>query len=57
MPGEPKSVATFLAELPEEKRKVLSAVRATIKKNLPAGYKEVLQGKLISYVVPLSRCT
>lgn len=54
MPAETKSVATFLAELPPEKRKVLSTVRATIKRYLPAGYQELVQGRLIAYVVPLS---
>jgi hypothetical protein len=54
MPPATKSVSSFLSTLPAEKRKVLSAVRATIRKNLPKGYEEVLQGKLISYVVPLS---
>ena len=49
------TVNSYLATLSAEQRKVVSAVRATIRKNLPSGYKEVLQGKFISYVVPLSR--
>ena len=49
------TVTSYLAMLPAEQRKVISAVRATIRKNLPSGYKEVLQGKFIAYVVPLSR--
>jgi uncharacterized protein YdhG (YjbR/CyaY superfamily) len=49
------TVNSYLAALPAEQRKVLSAVRATIRKNLPSGYEEVLHGKIISYVVPLSR--
>ena len=49
------TVNSYLAGLPAEQRKVLSAVRDTIRKKLPSGYEEVLQGKFISYVVPLSR--
>jgi hypothetical protein len=49
------SVNSYLAGLAADQRKVLSVVRATIRKNLPSGYEEVLQGKFISYVVPLSR--
>ena len=50
-----KSVSDFIAELPPEKREVISAVRDRIRKNLPKGYEEVLQGKIIGYVVPFSR--
>src|SRR5947207_11155683 len=49
------SVDDYLAGLPADDRKVLSPVRDTIRKNLPAGYEEVLQGRFISYVIPLSR--
>ena len=49
------SVDHFLAGLPANDRKVLSTVRDTIRKNLPDGYEEILQGRFISYVVPLSR--
>jgi hypothetical protein len=55
MPATPTTVSSYLAGLPADQRKVLSAVRDTIRKNLPSGYEEVLQGKYISYVVPLSR--
>jgi len=50
-----RSVDDYLAGLPADDRKILSPVRDTIRKNLPAGYEEILQGKYISYVVPLSR--
>jgi hypothetical protein len=49
------TVNSYLAGLPAEQRKVLSAVRDTIRKNLPSGYEEMMQGKIIAYVVPLSR--
>jgi hypothetical protein len=49
------TVDDYLAGLPADDRKVLSPVRDTIRKNLPAGYEEILQGRFISYVIPLSR--
>jgi len=49
------TVDDYLAGLPADDRKVLSTVRDTIRKNLPAGYEEILQGRFISYVIPLSR--
>jgi hypothetical protein len=52
--GSP-AVAKYLEGLPAEKRTVVAAVRDTIRRNLPSGYEEVVQGKLIAYVVPLSR--
>ena len=56
MPRKPTaSVDDYLAGLPADDRKVLSTVRDTIRKNLPAGYEEILQGRFISYVIPLSR--
>ncbi len=55
MPSEAKTVAEYLASLPEDRRKALKAVRAAIRKHLPRGYQEVMQYGGISYVVPLSR--
>jgi len=49
-------VTDYLDSLPAEDKKVLSAVRKTIRKNLPKGYEETLYyGKYITYVIPLSR--
>ena len=55
MTAENASVAKYLEGLSAERRKVIAAVRAAIRKNLPKGYEEVVQGNLIAYVVPLSR--
>ena len=55
MPSAARSVDDYLAELAPEKRTVISAVRDTIRENLPKGYEEVVQGKIIGYVVPFSR--
>ena len=51
----PTSVDGYLASLPANQREVMSAVRDTVRKNLPAGYEEMMQGRYISYVIPLSR--
>ena len=55
MPSTPKSVDCYLASLPEGPRAVLSTVRDTVLKSLPKGYEEMMHGKYIAYVVPLSR--
>jgi len=49
------SVDEYLASLPEKRRAVLAPVRDTVRKNLPKGYQELMQGNFISYVIPLSR--
>ncbi len=46
------TVAEYLAELPEDRRKAIKAVRAEIRKRLPKGYVETMQYGMISYVVP-----
>jgi hypothetical protein len=47
------TVSQYLAELPEDRRKVISKVRRVIKKHLPRGYKEGMQFGMITYYVPL----
>ncbi len=49
------TVARYLRELPAERRAVLAAVRAVLRKNLPAGYRETMGWGLISYEIPLAR--
>lgn len=48
------TVAAYLAELPAERRKVISTVRGVIRKHLPRGYKEGMMFGMIGYYVPLS---
>lgn len=54
-----KSTATtvqqYLDELPEDRRAVLSTVRETILRHLPAGYQETMNWGMIAYEIPLSR--
>jgi hypothetical protein len=45
----------YLAELPEERRAVVAAVRDTILRHLPDGYRESMSWGMLSYEVPLER--
>ena len=47
--------AAYLASLPPERRKVVAAVRAMIRKHLPDGYVETMNWGILSYEIPLSR--
>lgn len=47
--------AAYLASLPPERRKVITAVRAVVKKHLPKGYLETMNWGMLSYEIPLSR--
>lgn len=47
--------AAYLASLPPERRKVIAAVRAVVKKRLPKGYVETMSWGMLSYEIPLSR--
>jgi len=50
-----KTPAAYLASLPAERRKVIAAVRAVIRKKLPKGYVEALNWGMLSYEIPLKR--
>ena len=52
--SEAASVEECLAELPPDRRQAIAAVRSVVLDNLPAGYEEVMQFGMISYVVPFS---
>jgi hypothetical protein len=47
-----KTVASYLASLPEDRRAAIAAVRDVIRKNLDAGYEEGIQYGMIGYYVP-----
>jgi hypothetical protein len=49
------TVEAYLANLPEERRVAVSAVRAVILKNLPKGYEEAINWGMITYQIPLER--
>ncbi len=52
MQSTAKTVDQYLADLPEDRREVLQAIRAVILKNLPKGYEEGMQYGAIGYFVP-----
>ena len=49
------TVDEYLAELPEDRRAAISAVREVVLRNLPAGYVETMNWGMISYEIPLER--
>jgi hypothetical protein len=53
LPSATKVDAHFDA-LPDDRRRALHVVRATILANLPAGYEEAFDGRFVSYQVPLT---
>ena len=50
-----KTVDEYLAELPEERRAVMSAGRELVNRHLPAGYVETMNWGMVSWEIPLSR--
>lgn len=54
MQSKASTVEQYLAELPEDRRESLQAIRQTILKNLPKGYEEGMQYGMIGYFVPHS---
>ena len=53
-PTGAKSVEDYLAQLPEDRREALSAIRKVILKRLPKGIEEGIQYGMIGYFVPHS---
>ncbi len=54
MQSKATTVEQYLAELPEDRREALQAIRSVILKNLPKGYEEGMQYGMIGYCVPHS---
>ncbi len=54
MRSEAGTVDAYLAELPEERRATLQAVRDVILESLPDGYEESMNWGMITYEVPLT---
>jgi hypothetical protein len=52
MKYEAKTPGSYIAQLPEERRQVFSALRDVILKNIPEGFEETMTYGMISYVVP-----
>ncbi len=49
-----KTVGEYLKQLPADRRKSLSAVRAVVLENLPKGYQEAVGWGAITYAIPLT---
>ena len=49
------TVAEYLAQLPEERRATIAAVRTHVLRHLPKGYEETMSAGMIAYVIPLAR--
>lgn len=55
MQSDAATVEAYLAELADDRRRTISAVRSVILENLPAGFEEGMQYGMIGYYVPLER--
>jgi len=53
MRSEAATVEGYLAELADDRREAIEAVRTVILENLPSGYAEVMNWGMITYEVPL----
>jgi hypothetical protein len=49
------TVEEYLAEMPDDRRSAIEAVRATVLQHLPDGLDEVMRWGMITYEVPLER--
>lgn len=54
MQYEVKSPAEYVKAIPDDRQPAIKKLRSVIRKNLPKGFKETMQYKMISYVVPHS---
>ena len=54
MRSEANTVNDYLKSLPEDRSKVVAAVRKVILKNLPKGFEEAMNWRMISYQIPLA---
>ena len=49
------TVSSYFDALPDDRRAAMKKLRQVVRKNLPKGFKETIQDKMPSYVVPHSR--
>lgn len=55
MQSRASTVEEYLAELPEDRREIISYLRNVVLEHLPTGYEETMNWGMISYEIPLSR--
>ena len=49
-----KTVEEYISKVPEDRKESVSRLRQTVKENLPKGFEECINYKMIGYVVPHS---
>ena len=54
MTGKARTPEDYIAALPDECREIISAIRATINKNIPSGFVECMPYGMIGWAVPHS---
>jgi uncharacterized protein YdhG (YjbR/CyaY superfamily) len=54
MQSKATTVEAYIKELPEDRQKAITQLRAVIKKNIPKGFKEVMSYGMMGYCVPHS---
>lgn len=55
MQSKATTVEAYVAELPEDRQKMINDFRKVIKKNLPKGFQECMNYGMIGWVVPHSK--
>ncbi len=55
MQSKATTVEAYIAELPEDRQKMINEFRKVIKKNLPKGFQECMNYGMIGWVVPHSK--
>lgn len=55
MQYEANSPEEYIAQIPEERQAIMKKLRKTIKDNLPKGFEEGINYKMIGYYVPHSK--
>jgi uncharacterized protein YdhG (YjbR/CyaY superfamily) len=52
MQSKAKTVNEYIAELPDDRKKVIVAMRKALKQNLPKGFEEAVSYGMIGFIVP-----
>jgi len=55
MQSKATTVEAYIAELPEDRQKMINEFRKVIKKNMPKGFQECMNYGMIGWVVPHSK--
>jgi Domain of unknown function (DU1801) len=55
MQSKATTVDAYVAELPEDRQKIINEFRKVIKKNMPKGFQECMNYGMIGWVVPHSK--